>query len=95
MANNPLPVIRSEEDRLYWRTLHTHTRGIWEALKARCIEPRGNAQNVAYDALAIVHAMAHCTLEAESASSVSLCPIQLDDEVLDASYRAVAPEEAE
>lgn len=80
MANNSAPGIRSQKDRDYWRTVHTHTRGVYEALGDRLIEPNGYPQEVAYEALGIVHAMAHLALAEDGGpAAVMFCPVELEE----------------
>lgn len=78
MANTNRPAAGTDQDRLFWRTVHTHTRYIYESLADGQIEPNGHPQEVAVEALAIVHAMAHIALTDWNPMGAGLCAIEVE-----------------
>lgn len=78
MANDRIPAIETEKDRSFWRTVHTHTRHVYESLSDALIEPRGMAQEVACEALGIVHAMSHLALQSDHPLATGLCTIPIE-----------------
>lgn len=85
MENTNRPAIRSDADRQYWRTVHSHTRYIYEAIEDRLLRPSDHPQQVAYEALGIVHAMSHLALQEDQPLAVGLCPVELAPEHLAAA----------
>ena len=75
MENTKRPKAETPQQIAYWQAVHSHTRYVYEAVEDRNIYPQDHASQVAYEALGIVHAMAHIALETARPLAVGLCPI--------------------